>query len=218
MLNKQQNKIIFWDIGNVLVKFFEKEFKDKLLKNKKDNLSDDDFLEQYQNIINNSFLGLISLAKTWNKIFNLTSISHDEIAIMKKEFKTSINEELLRFIKDDLKDCRVGIISDLHQIAYRLVSNYHPSIFKIFNSEFVYLSNKVGRSKAVHGIKHFQYIFESVGKDKYTIFYIDDEPDKLEMARRCGAKTILFSGISKKECCWWQSNEQLIRELKKNIK
>ena len=168
--------------------------------------------------MNDSFLGQISLTETWSKILNLTSIPHNKHEIIKKNFKVSVNKELMKFIEDDLRCCCIGIISDLHQIAYQLAVSHCPNIFKVSSPDLTYLSNKVGKSKYIHGIDYLQNIFKNLSKNNYNnIFYIDDELDKIKMAGQCGVKTIIFPGISKIERSWQKSNKQLIYEFKKII-
>lgn len=212
MNNNDSKKIIFWDIGNVLVKFLENDFMTKLKEVRLEELSEEEFETRYRKIMDQSFLGLITLDETWLRILALINKQGNEKEFWEDQYQSVLNEELLDFIKANQENYHFGLISDLNQIAHSRLMAFHGDILKFFQPELVYLSNQTGRSKRDHGISFFKNIFSSLGNNHGGIIYIDDDQANVSLAESVGVKGILFPKLKIGES-WSDINKVILNNI-----
>jgi len=205
--------VIFWDIGNVLVKFKESNFENFFKNNRLRHLSEEEFNNNFIKIIGQSFFGEIDLYSTWDKLFFLTDLDKDKEEFAKQKFESFINADLLSFIKDQLNHCYIGIISDLHQIAYNSIITKQKDFFSFCTEDLIFLSNKTRKSKLAFGLKYFEEIFEIAKKYNKKILYIDDEIQYIDLANKLNVETVLFPKIDKK-LNWNKANNIVINKMR----
>ena len=158
-MNREENSrnfVILLDIGNVFVKFGEAELKRSILnsfENQKVN-----FKREYSAILNDSFLGKIGLNETWDFLTSKSPKSARKK--IKENYLAETNVGLINFIKTMSKTCRIGIVSDLHQIAYSKFFRESKGFLRCCDEEFLFVSNKTEKSKHLHGAPYFKCIFE----------------------------------------------------------
>lgn len=180
--------MIYWDLGNVLFKFYNDDFK-MLLESL--TISSDkkrSFSVRYDDILSDSFIGKIDYFQTIERISEVTGLNSAKILELTKDYKIEINHQLLDFIKkDDLHSH--GIISDLHQIAYRALIDKFPNFFDYFTSSHIFLSFRTRMTKRDGGLKYFSKIFS---KNSKKTIYVDDDEANLCIVKRTGAAAVLF--------------------------
>jgi FMN phosphatase YigB (HAD superfamily) len=204
--------VVFWDIGNVLIKFRERKVKQYLEKNKLASLSNKSFINSYREIMNQSFLGQISLAATWKKLFDLTNLNKEQQKFIKGEYKLVVNNRLIKFMKSQLCNCDHGIISDLHQIAYHAAMHHNPGIFKICLPKLIHLSNQIGSSKNTDRYKYLKSIFSKAGNNRHNIIFVDDAIQNVRAAKSLGVNAILFPKAG--NISSYHATSQVMRQIK----
>lgn len=184
--------ILFLDIGNVLLKFQESKFKNFLEQNRRNNLSRDKFGQFYKEVLNDSFIGKKNLKETWESLFLLTNLSSCEIKRAKKLYQSIKNEDLIKFIKKNSDKFILGVISDLHQIAYNQAQKNLKDILSLCKNDLLFISCLTGKSKLSLKEDYLTYIGHSIRDLSGKKFYLDDEKKPLSFFKRLGFTPLHF--------------------------
>lgn len=203
---------IFWDIGNVFIKFCECGFYNALRAKKRMDFSDIEFRKRYNEIIGMSFLGKITLVETWEYLFKLADVNETEAYQIRQKYKVIINRDLVLFVKTLSDNHGIGFISDLHQIAYQEVCDKCQGILDISPETLIYLSNQTGKSKFVHGKKYLESIFKSAKAVCKNIIFIDDDIENIRIAKFFRVQALIFPQLRGNQP-WQSANQKLISQL-----
>lgn len=200
------NQIILLDIGNVLLKPIHGKILNELFINKNNEITKEQFKEKASEVLNKSFFGNITLDETWSKLFEIVNITDKAIMAEIKDVEVIRNEELLEYIKKNLrKKYRIGLISDLSQIGLSVFKKYYEDLYNICDKNLIYISIYKNKTKKVNSERYFQEIFDEIGTK--NIFFMDDEIDNIKSAEIVGFKTIQFDGGFNS---WKISNKKVI--------
>lgn len=203
-------KIIFWDIGNVILKPIHGQILNDIYNNKENEINRDNFNKKTSEILNDSFIGKISLDQTWNELFKVGNIYDEKVKQKIKKINVIRNEKLIDYIKNSSENnIKNGIISDLSQIGYWIVQEYFKDFLSICNKENIYISVETKKTKRKNQYEYFNDIKEK--NNNKELFFIDDEEKNIISAQKANYNTFLF----KSECGWDYANEKLIREISK---
>ena len=202
--------ILFWDIGNVLLEPIHGKILNDIFENRNVNMNKEEFKKLSSEVLNESFIGKISLDETWKELFNIAKISDAKTIEKIRNVKVKRNTTLLNYIEKDLtNNYEIGIISDLSQIGYWVVKNFYKDFLNVCDKEKIFISINTKKTKRKDKEEYFASIKQSV-KDKSCIF-IDDEISNIESAKNSGFKTILYEANLK----WEKANKKLIEDFNK---
>ncbi len=202
--------ILFWDIGNVLLEPIHGKILNDIFENRNVNMNKEEFKKLSSEVLNESFIGKISLDETWKELFNIAKISDAKTIEKIRNVKVKRNTTLLNYIEKDLtNNYEIGIISDLSQIGYWVVKNYYKDFLNVCDKEKIFISINTRKTKRKDKEEYFCSIKQSL-KDKSCIF-IDDEISNIESAKNSGFKTILYEANLK----WEKANKKLIEDFNK---
>lgn len=203
-------QIILWDIGNVLLKPIHGKILNELFENRKRDISSEEFKEKSAEVLNESFEGNITLDETWRNLFEIVGLDeNEEKAKLIKKVEVIRNEELINYIKRDIKTkYEVGIISDLSQIGYFIVANYYKDLLELCNQELIFISTITKKTKKKAKKEYFDDIMKKI-KEKSV--FIDDEISNIEESCKSGFDGILFEGDYSN---WHDANKILINKIK----
>ncbi|MCL1972439.1 MAG: hypothetical protein FWG57_05565 [Endomicrobia bacterium] len=194
-------KHIFFDIGNVLIKFKLMSF----LKAFNNSELDESFL----NCLDMAFLGE---APEDNIIMSMNKLAGKDIFAFYEEtkFKNSwiqINNELFEIIRNYSDKFKYGIISDLWCVPYKIITAEYPSFFSHFPQNNIFISYKTGFSKREHGAQVFENVLNTLDIAPGNILYIDDDFENVKNAQLVNMNAICYNIDDK------ASNKQLLQKI-----
>lgn len=205
-------KIIFFDIGNVLLKTFHEQLIELIfLRHNHENLPREQFDRDMKGILDNSFHGLISLELMWEQIKSLTNLCDEHIHEIQDSIIVNRNEELIQRVqKLSQQHYRIGIISDLSQIGYDVVMKNYQDLLKVCEAGLIYTSVQSGVSKLKNGEAWFADILKNIDVPPEQTLFIDDSKYNIKCARNVGMNAIQY--LKQHEDDFWESSNQLLFE------
>lgn len=212
----KKGKIIFFDLGNVLIKEVHPSLFEAIYsKIVNPRISRQEYDKKMFSIINESFYGRLTLEATWEKIRTSIKIgSVDFFSIKESINRNNYNKELVKVVKEIKKNIAVGVLSDLSQIGLHVVKNNLGDLLELCEEKNIFLSTIYGLTKIKDGERFFDLVIESTPFETENIFFVDDNVKSVELARSKRINGILFIH-DKDSDSWSESNRLLLTEFKK---
>ena len=203
---KNNIELILTDIGGVI-------YKSTGMKNAISSfLNQDSKSETVQRIIDifmDSFIGVISEEQFWNMISIITNKSAEEVYKIIEFFDYTINYEFLNYLKELSKECKIGIISDINSVIYKIIKNNINDFECIFDKNYIFLSYIEQDSKYLSGSKFFDNILNKINIKNNRILFIDDKIENVSSARKSRILALQYIKTENEE----KDNQKIISEI-----
>jgi HAD superfamily hydrolase (TIGR01509 family) len=201
-------KIIFFDIGGVVIKEDMKEIRRVFCK--KAGVDQEIFKKYIKKNLNKSLTGKLDATKFFRDLCLETGKPKSNSEAMKKiwnklfEKKRKIDRKIIRLIKKLRKNYKVGTLTNVTKLTYAV--NKKMKIYDSF--ELKILSFKEGCVKSQKKI--YDVLIKKVGKKVMPeeILFIDDDMENLKIAGSKGIKTIHYKNFKQLK------SELLARDIK----
>ncbi|MFZ2125956.1 MAG: HAD family phosphatase [Candidatus Microsaccharimonas sp.] len=172
-------KAIVFDCFGVLAQEGWHPFRDKYLA------SDPAKLQQARDLLKASGNGFISHQDFIEGLAELVGMSFEDTR--RHVENNPPNEELLDFIKDELNDYKIGMLSNVS--GNRLDQLLTPEQLQLF--DVICLSYDMGVSKP--NKEAYEIVIEKLGVKPEECIFTDDVPEFCEGAEKVGMRPILFT-------------------------
>jgi HAD superfamily hydrolase (TIGR01509 family) len=160
--------------GEGLVRFREQHFG-----------SQPDYLKASQDLTHQMVLGTITFDDMLRGFAKMTELSYEEVALEIESFDKIKNNELLDFIKNDLKPhYKIGVLSNIGEHKFETVFNTEER--KLFDA--IALSCEIGCAKPDK--KAYEIVARMLDVQPKEAIFVDDREKYIE-----GAKKVGMSGI-----------------------
>lgn len=205
-------KIIFWDIGNVLIKGVHGPLLEFLYQGREKVISRELFDDEAAKVLDDSFYGKITLKETWQKLQQLSGINNVTFEKAKKNTeKNDYNKELLARIIGIKSKFQLGIISDLSQIGYCVAKKNIGSFLKVCPENLMFISLFNSMTKIKDGAEFFNLVTQKINSEPRNCFFIDDDIRNIDLANKFGFKCICF--LHDESAGFKSSNARLFKDL-----
>lgn len=201
--------VIFWDLGNVLLKIRSDDFLQNIFEK---SCSRDLDYNQLAHIITLSFNGKISLEDTCLEIINLTGISQVDLWDLIEKNWIMVNDELINFIGENLLEYHHGVVSDLWQIPYYWVQKIKRQIFYFCDKKLMFFSNLTKNTKRDGDVEYLKEILRRCSLKSENVWIVDDDRNILKKASILGMQTFHYQkpNWENKKLNWGIGNRQII--------
>ena len=190
----QRNKIIIFDIGNVILSFNNMLICEKLSK-----LSNLSSLKIYKLIFESDLINLLNEGKISpgeffeeiKKLLKINITFYKFYKIWTEEvFKENVEiSQLINYLR--IKKYKLCILSNINELHFQYISHK----FNIINKfDEYFLSYKIGYQKP--NLKIFQKILKKFNLPPDNYIYIDDIEEYINVAKSLGIKGIVFKSAT----------------------
>lgn len=219
-MNKDRDKhTIYFDIGGVLLHPIHPPLIRNLYETSLKNINEVEYKNQVKDILNRSFHAEYSLEKTCEKLCNAVgTVVSNPVDYIISLITVIRNDDLILHIIEKIISCNkfnVGIISDLSQLGFFIVSTYYQDLLHLIKPDNIFFSVHTKKTKKKHKTSYFEEIHNQ-GKNKGNVYFIDDSIENIQYAKKIGMNGIIFEAPQIHDTsfsCWKKPNEKLFQTL-----
>ena len=174
-------KLILTDIGGVI---FKSTGMRKAISNF---LHEDIYSEKVQMILDlflESFIGKINEQELREKTARIANVQIEDTYKLEDSFEYTINYNYIKYLKNLSKNYKIGIISDINSLIFKLVKDEIDDFNEIFDENYIFLSYIEKDSKHKSGNKFFNAILEKTQLEACQILFIDDKIEILKVQKK----------------------------------
>lgn len=204
---KNNVKLILTDIGGVI-------YKSNGIRNAVANfLKEEEESKKVKKIVSlfyDSFNGRINEEEFWRQFSEITNHNIESSKKLIDYIEYKINYQYINYLHQlSKKNIKIGIISDINSIIYKIIRNNIKDFESIFDNAYIFLSYLEKDSKYLSGKKYFEEIIKKINMNPKDVIFIDDNLENIKNAELNGLIGIKYGETENEDT----NNKKIIKQI-----